>query len=191
VSYSREVQALVRLVRSFGIPHRITDVNGPGHSRTSYHYVRGTGGRGTAIDIAGPLPYAIDQDRAVAAMLVICVLLEPYERHIEELCCSHLDYSIAAGRRVPRYAVADHWDHIHLAVRPGTFLVSADPATEVIVVPDDPNLPNIEGPLQLEVLQDGNGNCTGYAIFSISTGEVHGFGPGWKYYGRSEDLTPD
>ena len=56
---------------------------------------------------------------------------------------------------------------------------------------DNPDLPNIEGPLELKVLQNQAGECTGYAIFSISTGELHGFGPGWKYYGRSEDLTPD
>ena len=56
---------------------------------------------------------------------------------------------------------------------------------------DNPDLPNIEGPLELKVLVDQAGNCTGYAIFSISTGELHGYGPGWKYYGRSEDLTPD
>ncbi len=182
---------MVRLIRSFGVPHRITDVNGPGHSRTSYHYVRGTGGRGTAIDIAGAVPYSVDRAGSTVAMLVICSLLEPYEPHITELCCSHLDYSIAAGRRVPRYAVADHWDHIHLAVTPGTFLVSPDPPPEVIVVPDNPDLPNIEGPLQLALLQTTEGFCTGYAIFSISTGELHGYGPGWKYYGRSEELTPD
>lgn len=55
---------------------------------------------------------------------------------------------------------------------------------------DNPELFNIEGPLELKVLQDQNGNCTGYAIFSTKTGELHGYGPGWKYFGRSEDPTP-
>lgn len=56
---------------------------------------------------------------------------------------------------------------------------------------DNPDLPNIEGPLQLVVLADQAGNATGYYIFSISTGELHSFGPGARYFGRSEDLTPD
>jgi hypothetical protein len=56
---------------------------------------------------------------------------------------------------------------------------------------DNPDLPNIEGPLQLVVVADQAGNATGYYIFSVSTGELHSFGPGAKYFGRSEDLTPD
>jgi hypothetical protein len=77
------------------------------------------------------------------------------------------------------------------------FLGSPDTAKTLIArlangepMADDPNNPNIEGPLQLHLLQDQNGNCTGYAIFSTETGELHGFGPGWRYYGRSEDPTP-
>lgn len=63
-------------------------------------------------------------------------------------------------------------------------------ANQEVPMADNPDLPNIEGPLEIHLLQDQAGNCTGYAIFSVSTGELHGFGPGWKYYGRSEDLTP-
>lgn len=190
MSYSREVLALVRLVRSFGVPHRITDINGPGHVASSFHYRRGTGGTGCAIDIAGQVPYAADRTGMTVAMMVICSLLEPYEPRIAELICSHLDYSVAAGRRVPRYAVADHWDHIHLAVTPGTFLVSPDPAPEVFVVPDNPDLPNIEGPLSFHPVFAADGTVKGYYIFSTSTGELHTHGA-VPYLGRSEDLTPD
>jgi hypothetical protein len=61
---------------------------------------------------------------------------------------------------------------------------------------DNPDLPNIEGPLQLVVVADQAGQVTGYYIFSTSTGELHAHPhpdhPGKvRYLGRSEDLTPD
>jgi hypothetical protein len=86
---------------------------------------------------------------------------------------------------------ASHQDHVHVALRAGRVLPIPAADQEEATMADNPDLPNIEGPLQLAVLTDAAGMCTGYAIFSISTGELHGFGPGWKYYGRSEDLTPD
>lgn len=58
-------------------------------------------------------------------------------------------------------------------------------------VADNPELHNIEGPLQLQIMFDQAGECTGYAILSVMTGELHGYGPGWRYWGRSEDPTPD
>lgn len=90
---------------------------------------------------------------------------------------------------------ASHQDHVHVALRAGRTLPVPATSTlsieEVRTMVDNPDLPNIEGPLQLVVLQDAAGTCTGYYIFSISTGELHAHGPGAKYYGRSEDLTPD
>lgn len=62
---------------------------------------------------------------------------------------------------------------------------------EGIAVADNPELHNLEGPLSFHLLQDQNGFCTGYVLFGTTTGEVHGYGPGWKYWGRSEDPTPD
>jgi hypothetical protein len=62
--------------------------------------------------------------------------------------------------------------------------------TKGMQMTDSAELHNIEGPLQFQMLQDGDGNCTGYAIFSTKTGELHGYGPGWRYFGRSEDPTP-
>ena len=53
-------------------------------------------------------------------------------------------------------------------------------------MPDDPNLPNITGPVSLHPLVNSAGECTGYYVFSTKTGELHSFGPGAKYYGRSE-----
>jgi hypothetical protein len=56
---------------------------------------------------------------------------------------------------------------------------------------DDPNLPNISGPLKFEFFRDPNtGVCIGYYQYSEATGEIHGHGPGAPYVGRSEDPTP-
>jgi len=55
---------------------------------------------------------------------------------------------------------------------------------------DDPGVPNITGPLTFHPIVSADGMCTGYYVFSPSTGEVHGHGPGAPYYGRSEDSTP-
>lgn len=53
-------------------------------------------------------------------------------------------------------------------------------------VPDDPNMPNITGPVTFHPLVAEDGKCMGYYIFSTKTGELHSFGPGAEYYGRSE-----
>jgi len=183
---------MVALLRSFGLPHRITDVATPDvHSRGSYHYQPGTGGPGLAVDVAGPIPYGADPAGAKAAMLAICARLVPYHEHLAELICSHLPYSIKHGRKVGRYAISAHWNHIHLAVRQGVFLATPDPDLEVIVVPDDPNIPNIEGPIRYHFYVDpATGHCIGYHVYGEKTGELHGHGPAAKYFGRSEDPTP-
>ena len=191
MAYSLEVQGMIALVRSLGVPHRVTDVNTPGvHTPSGFHYKDGTAGNGLAVDLAAIVPYNLDPTAARAGMLAICKALEPHESRFAELICSHLPYSIKDGRRVARYAVSSHWNHIHLAVPKGTFLVYVTTPMEVPVVPDDPNIPNIEGPLSFHPLQDTAGNCTGYYIFGTRTGELHSWGPGAKYYGRSEDITP-
>jgi hypothetical protein len=55
---------------------------------------------------------------------------------------------------------------------------------------DDPNTPNIHGPLELHIVVGPDGVCTGYYIFSPDTGELHAHGPGAPFHGRSEDPTP-
>lgn len=179
---------MVALVRTFGLPHRITDVNTPGvHTPGGYHYKPGTGGNGLAIDLAWTTPYALNPTGARAGMLALCKALEPYEHRFAELICSHLPYSIKDGRRVARYAVSAHYDHIHLAVPFGTFLVNVNAPMEVHVVPDDPNIPNIIGPIEFHpVINQQTGECRGYYIVSLKTGEIHAWGPGAVFHGRSE-----
>lgn len=187
---SAETAGIIALLKTFGLPFRITSITEGSHATTSYHYRQGTGGRGLAVDIAGPIPYRLDPAGGKAAMLAICKALRPYERNFAELICSHLSYSVRDGQRVGRMSVASHYDHIHLAVKRGT-LLARPTDVEVTVVPDDPNLPNIEGPLTFHPCVATDGMCKGYYIFSVSTSELHAFGPGAPYYGRSEELTPD
>lgn len=188
MAISKEAEGIVALVRSFGLPHRITDINTPGvHSAGGYHYMAGTGGTGLAVDVAGAVPYRLNPIRARGEMLAICRALQPYEHRFAELICSHLPYSIKDGRRVPRYAISSHWDHIHLAVPRNTFLVYVTTPMEVAIVPDNPDIPNIRGPVEFHpVINHQTGECTGYYFVSLKTGELHAWGPGAKFYGRSE-----
>lgn len=190
MSLSAETAGIVALIRSFKLPHRITSITGGEHVPSSYHYKRGTGGVGLAVDIAGPIPYNADPAGAKAAMMAICKELEPYHHSFAELICSHLSYSIKAGKKVPRMSVLTHYNHIHLAVAKGVIL--AQPTDlEATVVPDDPNLPNIEGPCTFHpVINNTTGECRGYYIFAPETVELHSYGPGAGYFGRSEDTTP-
>ena len=130
LAYSLEVEGLIALVGSFGLPHRITDVNTPNvHSAGGYHYKTGTGGPGLAIDVAWEKSYWLHPVQAKTGMLAICAALKPYESMFAELICSHLPYSIKNGQRVARYAYWSHLDHIHVAVPRGVIL-AAKPVTK-------------------------------------------------------------
>jgi len=199
VTISREAQALIDYVESTGLPYRVTDVNGPGHAQGSYHYAKGTDGVGLAVDFAGvtpgvtPVTVAQMGDIYRAFLLVAAQLAELIHNG------PGITQAVKDGRRVDGATCygattwADHFDHVHVAVPRGVFLTPMSHPIGTLeggVMADNPDLPNIEGPLQFQAFADQNGICTGYAIFSVKTGELHGYGPGWKYYGRSEDPTP-
>lgn len=64
-------------------------------------------------------------------------------------------------------------------------------------MPDDPNVPNITGPLTFHPIVSSDGYLRGYVVFSPTTGELHtwsGVDPAGKpyvpYHGRSEDIAP-
>lgn len=137
---------------------------------------------------------ARDYGRSSSDLRAILETLSPYalgaDPIIEELF--GLNTYADGGRLInpSKQLWASHQDHVHVALRAGrTLPIPADDQEDN--VPDNPDLPNIEGPLQLHVVADQQGLVTAYAIFSVSTGELHGYGPGWRYFGRSEDLTPD
>lgn len=195
---SRETQALIDYVESSGLPYRVTDVDGPGHATGSYHYATGTNGRGLAVDFAGVTPGVSATTAAQMVDLYRLFLLAGAQ--LAELIYSGSGVSegVKNGRLVhgPSFygpvVWPDHRDHVHVAVPKGTFLRPLSQAIGTLeeTMTNSPDLPDIEGPLQLELIVDSAGNVTGYAIFSTKTGELHGYGPGWKYFGRSEDPTP-
>lgn len=187
MAYSAEVLGIIAAVRATGVPHRVTDIDSPGHIKGSWHYRLGSGGAGLAVDFAGPVP-SRDSD----ALAAVYEALEPYGPLTAELIYSGPGGGFwKNGQRVPPYSAAGHHDHVHVAVPVGTILHTPAPDQEVIIVPDDPNLPNIEGPLTFHPIFTADGIATGYYIFGTMTGEVHSHGPGAKYYTRSEDPTPD
>jgi hypothetical protein len=185
--WSDEVHGIVAAIRATGIPHRVTDIGGPGHIRSSWHYRLGTRGAGLAVDLAGPTP-SRDSPQLAA-------VYQALERHGPR--CAELIYSGPGGgywkngRRVSPYSTAGHHNHIHIAVPVGTVLRVPTPEQEIIVVPDNPDLPNIEGPLSFHPIFTADGVATGYYIFGTTTGEVHSHGPGAVFFNRSEDITPD
>lgn len=182
---SREVEALIAFADSTGIPHRVTSTTGGRHAPNSRHYQAGTDGTGLAIDVAGPGP----GDHETMLKLYRVFLQRSYQ--LQELIFWYPGETRTLVRRrvkvVPDVygpkVLEAHRNHVHVSVAVGTFL---EPLRSPMA--DDEELPNITGPVELHVLMNTAGECTGYIIFSTATGELHTFGPGARYWGRSEVL---
>lgn len=155
------------------------------HSATSYHYAK-AGAR--AVDLAARSGPGWDSSELLAINEGI-IQVVPLSM-ISELIYSGPGNVCVRNGRIVDGAVAygpvvmgRHHDHVHLAVV-ATFTYNG--SQEVTVPDNDPNLPDIVGPVHLSVLFDAAGICTGYFIFSYATGELHSFGPGARFHGRSE-----
>lgn len=155
------------------------------HSETSYHYAK-SGAR--AVDLAarsGPgwdTSELLSINEAVIQVVPLSMIVELIYSGPGNVCVKN--GRIVEGRKAyGREVMARHHNHVHLAVV-ADFTYNG--AQEVAVPDNDPNLPDIVGPVQLSVLFNSNGDCTGYFIFSHATGELHSFGPGAKFHGRSE-----
>jgi hypothetical protein len=191
MTISREAQAIIDYVEATGLPYRVTDVNGPGHAPNSYHYQTGTDGHGLAVDFAGVLPGVTPA--TAAQMSAIYVALFGAGAQLAELIYAGAgatkaikDGKVVDGLTFYGPAVwADHRDHVHVAVHRGTFLSHRLGTLEEHVA-DDPNLPNLPDILGFyPVVNTTTGECTGYYILA-KDGELHAFGPGAKFFGRSE-----
>lgn len=97
------------------MPHRITST--VRSTLPSRHAQQGTNGQGLAVDGAGPQP-----GRNTPELLAVFEAFGPVEHMLYELIYSGAAYSIKKGQRVPKYAVDDHWDHVHASVDKGVFL---------------------------------------------------------------------
>lgn len=197
---SRESRSIIDYVASTGLPYRVTDVNGPGHDADGWHYAKATGGTGTAVDFAGVVP-GVNPTTCLQMAAIYRALLD-VSGSLAELIYAGVDIdgrpvtiAVHQGRRVDGasfYGPAvwrDHFDHVHAAVPRGVYLTPLSHPLGTVQggnVTDDPNLPNITGPVQFTPLVNSAGECTGYFIFSEATGELHSFGPGARFYGRSE-----
>ena len=172
--------ALRRYARLIGAC--VTSTTGGAHSAVSHHYT------GRAVDLADPGGPGWDTDGLLAINERIIQTL-PLSMISELIYSGPNNICVKGGRIVSgrsafgRAVMARHHDHVHLAVVPTFTYIGAQ---EVVTVSDDPNLPNIVGPVQLAVLYNSAGECTGYFVFSEATGELHGFGPGARFHGRSE-----
>lgn len=113
--WSQEDEAMMAYLRGSGVPHRITSA--VRSTLPSRHAQQGTGGPGLAIDAAGTVP-----GRNTPELLAIFAAFKPVEEQLYELIYSGASYNIKGGKRVARYALADHWDHVHVSVNKGVFI---------------------------------------------------------------------
>lgn len=195
---SREVQAIVGYVEASGLPYRVTDIDGPGHAPGSYHYAQGTDGAGLAVDFGGVTPGVTPT--TAAQMAAVYRELLNVAGQLAELIYSGADLdgrpvliAVKNGRRVDGASFfgpvtwKDHFDHVHVAVPRGTFL--SHPLGTLSpggLMADDPNLPNLPDiKFFVPVINTTTGEATGYYIVA-GDGELHAFGPGAKFFGRSE-----
>lgn len=163
----------------------VTSTTNGAHSPTSHHY------SGRAVDLAARSGPGWDTEELLAINEGVIQVI-PLSMISELIYSGPNNVCVKNGRIVNglktygRVVMGRHHNHVHLAVVASfTYSGSQEVATPMANA-NDPNLPDIVGPVQLQVLQNANGECTGYFIFSEATGELHGFGPGARFHGRSE-----
>lgn len=142
---------MIQYMNDSGVPFKVTDVNTPGvHTKTSYHYAKGTNGDGLAVDLAGPVPSV----KSPALRAIVDALTPVKSKFVEFL---------------HPWNRADHADHIHIAVRKGTFLVPIGVAMPDPVDPGVTGPPNYDlsgTPCAISAVFDSNGNVKGYYIMT-------------------------
>ncbi|HEX2259428.1 MAG TPA: hypothetical protein VHJ40_06775 [Actinomycetota bacterium] len=127
---SSETEAIIAYLEASGLSCRVTSV--VRSVPPSRHAQPGTRGKGLAIDVAEIGDKGNDNDDLAA----IFKAFEPVESQLYELIYAgpQVSYNIKRGKRVRKYAVADHHDHVHVAVDVGVFiawLASGDEEAEM------------------------------------------------------------
>jgi lysozyme len=112
---SLEVAHIRAYLKASGVPHRVTST--VRDKLPSRHAQKGTVGQGLALDAAGPKPGINTPE-----MLAIFEAFKPVEHLLYELIYSGADHNVKRGQRVARFAIDDHWNHVHIAVEKGVFL---------------------------------------------------------------------
>lgn len=195
---SRESRAIIAYVEAAGLPHRVTDVNGPGHVDGSWHYVKATGGTGTAVDFGGAIP-GVNQTTVLQMAAIYRALLD-VGGQLAELIYSGIDVdgrpvtiAVHQGRRVDGasfYGPAvwrDHFDHVHVAVPRGVFLSHPTGTLQGgQMAVDDPNRTNVNAPITgIAITPTGKGY-----ILVAADGGVFTFGDA-EFFGNVEYVLPD
>ena len=161
----------------------VTSTTDGAHTKTSYHY------SGRAVDLASRAGPGVDTsdllaiNEGVVQVLPLSMITELIYGGPGNVCVKN--GRIVSGLAVYGPAVLErHRNHVHLAVVES---FTYNGSQEVAVPDNDPNMPDIVGPVEFAIAgSDANGICQGYYIFSHATGELHSFGPGARFYGRSE-----
>jgi hypothetical protein len=173
--------ATIDMLRAYmvhtGVPHRVTSTLRPS-DEGSWHSA------GLAVDFAGPTP-----GKLTPALDAIYMALLPLAPRCLELIYGAYGWKNGNPTRYSATVQLAHRDHVHIAM-PGGWSWAPPPPKETPVA-DDPNIPNMEGPIHYHIYTDPlTGVCIGYHVYSERTGELHGHGPAAVYHGRSEDPTP-
>ncbi len=107
------IDRLIGVVKSCGAPHRVTSTYRAGDP--GFH------GQRRAVDFAGPRP---SRDSPELARIFGC--FGSIEAQLRELIYAgpQVSYNIKNGRRVGKYAQADHHDHVHAALAAGGRLLA-------------------------------------------------------------------
>lgn len=135
--------------------------------------------------------HARDYGRSDSDMPAILEVLLPFAVGDNHVICELFGLTTfwKNGRRVtPGRALHDsHQNHVHVGLRHNRLMPTVTPPPqEEPAVPDNPEIPNITGPVTLHLVVTASGVCTGYYVFSPETGEIHAWGPGATFHGRSE-----
>lgn len=185
---SDEVRALRQLARVAG--WCVTSTTGGGHAPRSLHYAAATNGKGRAVDLADRRGPSSNSEWLLAINEEV-IRLVPLPLISELIYGGDRAICVKNGRRVNGNAVYGpttmraHLNHVHFAVVPGfDYTTTEEPA-----MPNDPTIPDIRGPVEFHPIVSADGQCTGYYIFSPMTGEIHAWGDGARFYGRSEVVT--
>lgn len=164
---TREVAAIIAYADSTLVPHRVTDIDGPGHAPNSYHYAKGTAGNGLAVDFGGAsLGVTPTTSKQMVALFVAFL---DVANQLAELIHNGPGISVAVknGRRVDGLATygpvtwSEHTNHVHVAVPRGTYLtprpavaagtgpptvtVTSYPGGEDMLIRHDVDIPALDG----------------------------------------------
>lgn len=172
---SLETQAILRYIKDSGVAHIRSSYYCTGHSPNGYHCLPGTGARGTAVDFQDPYP------RDKPSLLAIFNAFDKVRPQLAELIYSGATYSVKDGQKVARYSVSGHWDHVHVAVKVGTFIKWPVAPTPIPPPATSPAVPEgvvvVNSPL-VAVLSHPNGGylevCADGGVFSFGGAPFHG-----------------